>query len=248
MWSEVPCKVCGVAILVPERFSAGPRRDLVRCDDHLPPPPDDSRPLTAIESWHRGVPSRFHSASIEQIPHEAVRDLIGLFAASWPENIPRDVAAGGVLLTGATGTGKTAACFALLNHLIRSGRVHPTEVLVRREEEWLPPLAQVTRFGNANQARSALSNHLAGKRVVLLDDCGYGRYPSREDQQSVLLSLLERVESRDILLLVTTNAATVDDLKNMFGPAGFSRLWSRVGQMRWTLGTEDIRLRGAPVG
>lgn len=245
----VPCAVCGTEVQTAPLFARPERRKHVRCPDHATGPDPEARPMTILESWRRSA-GKFADATLDGIPDPLVRKLMTAYATRWPDTLPETVPPGGVLLGGPTGIRKTGACYALLNHLVADKRVRPNEILIRREEEWLPPLAQVTRFGNAGGAKDTLSTALNGKRILLLDDLGYGRYPSPEDQQSVMLGLLERVERRDILLLVTTNTADPAALRKMIGPAAFSRLWDRVGSEVWVPGEVDTRLgqahRGTP--
>lgn len=239
----VPCAVCKTPVRCAPFFAADHRRHLVRCSEHVTPPPDDATPMTIQESWRRSA-GTFADASIDGIPSANVRRWITMFADRWPDRLP-DGAPSGILLGGPTGVRKTGACYALLNSLVHARRVHPNEILVVREEEFLPPLAQVSRFpraGAAGRTKDALNTALAAKRILLLDDLGYGRYPTAEDRASIMLGLLERVEKRNILLLVTTNISRVADLEQLLGPAAYSRVWDRCGRAIWTPGDTDTRL------
>lgn len=240
---EVPCKICGAPVPVAAFFARPGLRGYVRCAEHPPAENPDAEPVTYQQLWRRSVPSEFRDVAFEGIVDDDTRELMQRYAEYWPN----PALPGGILLGGPTGVRKTGACYALLHALVDAGKVMPGEILVRREEEWLPPMAQVTRFGNSATAKDTLSAHLRGKKILLLDDLGYGRYPSSEDQASVLLGLLERVKKRDILLLVTTNTSEPSKIRDMIGPAAYSRLWERVAEEVWVPGLVDTRLDEAAV-
>lgn len=233
---EVPCGDCGIPVPTVAFFAAPARRKHVKCQEHAPS--TSLAPVTWQDLWNQRVPARFRGVGLDGIPDEALRALFAKVATLKSDTLTGT--AKGFLLTGPTGVRKTGACYALLNALVAAGTVAPNDIVTVSEADWLPPMATVSRFGSDKQIRQQMRADLSGKKVLLLDDLGYGRYPSKEDQMALLLAVLERVENNDILLLVTTNL-TLPGLAQWVGPAAWSRLWERVGQSSWTAGHVDTR-------
>ncbi|KRF18762.1 hypothetical protein ASG90_02360 [Nocardioides sp. Soil797] len=237
---DVPCRVCGTPVSTWAFFAVPERAKRIVCNEHVAEPSEGAKPVTALDLWRRRVPQRFRDATLDGVPDELLRMAFTSVAQRSRGTMTRG--SSGFLLTGPTGIRKTGACYALLTALVSSGRLMPNEILVAREDDWLPPMARVSRYGADARTRKQMASALSGKKILLLDDLGYGRYPSQEDQQALMLDLLERVELNDILLLVTTNLSDLDRLEAWVGPAAFSRLWERVGEIVWSSGSVDTRI------
>lgn len=237
---EVECAECGTPVLTSPIFATPARRKNVRCPAHTRPPVDEAPP-SHLDLWLRRVP-RLAGARIDGIQDPNCQRLVRAFADKWPTNLPPTLAQGGILLSGPTGIGKTWACYALLHALVGNGQVTSSQIVLWSEAETLPELGKMSSFHNGPQhTGTALGAALHGKRVLLLDDLGQGRYPDEGMRHSLLRELLDLVIRNDILLLVTTNMHDQEALTRHVGHAGFSRLWQRVGHTMWQTGTVDQR-------
>lgn len=237
--ARVTCALCGGEVRFPPSSSTI-RSSSVTCLDCgpvRPPVPAVSRRqqwLTLCKRW--AVNPTY--ARISAVPNPTTAAALTLLVKAIGRGAPKRA-----LLYGPTGTGKTTAAFAVLSWLIGEGHLEFADIAITRESDLLVPFTDDRgRWVNPDFRR-----HLAGKRVVVLEEFGRAHYPpSMDGGVEARLALLDWVVANDVSMIITTNVA-LDQMGAVLGDAAVAeRLWAMIDQTPLTVAAASLRRVSLP--
>ncbi len=184
-----------------------------------------------------GVPKRFRGVSFERKPVCDLDPFVLRHVRAFVERIDDNVDAGrGLWFAGDVGTGKTSLAMLVSQAAEQRGRsvaVYPVARLLAEIKE--------TYDGEVGDSYMSLFRKLSSVDLLHLDDLG-----AEKRTEWVLEQLYSIVNERwqdERSIVVTTNIADLDELRNEIGAPTVSRLAEICGDPIPIMG-DDLRLRG----
>lgn len=138
-----------------------------------------------------------------------------------------------LILGGGVGTGKTHLAIAMANRYIGQGK----PVLFLNLPAMMDKMRQETLRGENTTLQQAKNVDL-----LILDDAGVERVTEWRDEQ--LYDIVNHRYNHDLPLVITTNAVSMDSLRETLKGERSERICSRLAEMAeqaWLVGVEDYR-------
>ena len=138
-----------------------------------------------------------------------------------------------LILGGGVGTGKTHLAIAMANRYISQGK----PVLFLNLPAMMDRMRQETLRGENTTLQQAKNVDL-----LILDDAGVERVTEWRDEQ--LYDIVNHRYNHDLPLVITTNAVSMDSLRETLKGERSERICSRLAEMAeqaWLVGVEDYR-------